>query len=54
MKHGRGSAVSTVAVAVAASLGIYAGQEVEQNQEQQDQIEQRPPRTVGSSTTRAS
>jgi Peptidase inhibitor I9 len=53
MKHWRVSAVATVAVAVAASLGIYAGQELEQNQEQQDQIEQTPPRTAGSSSLRS-
>ena len=52
MKHWRVSAVATVAAAVAASLGIYAGQEIEQNQEQQDQIEQTPPRTAGPSSIR--
>ncbi len=36
MKHWRVSALATVTAAVAASLGIYAGQEIEQNQEQQD------------------
>ncbi len=49
MKHWRVSALATVTAAVAASLGIYAGQEIEQNQEQQDQIEQTPPRTAGPS-----
>ena len=44
MKHWRVSAVATFAVAVAASLGIYAWQEIQQNQAQPDQIEQTPPR----------